>query len=77
MTDINSRYCKITGFLAFDSTKKDAFGPLPDAFKYRESIDEYHNLLRERAQFHIGAALADALGVFLEPLREDSLRPKE
>jgi hypothetical protein len=68
MVNLNSRSCEITGFLAFDSLMKNAFGNLPDAFQYLENDVEYHTLLWKNTQFHLGAILADTLSVFLKPM---------
>jgi len=71
MDDSKTRHRVISGFLAFDSKNKGAFRNLPDIFEWRDKeLNKYRTLLEGKAQFHLGASLADMFGIFLEPLRK-------
>jgi len=67
MSNSRTRFCEIKGFLAFDSSDKNAFGKLPNIFDYKEEPNKYHSDLSKKTLFHIGALLADTLSVFFEP----------
>jgi len=67
MTDPRTRTCDVSGFLAFDSPKVNAFPGLPDIFNFREDLHHYHTPLRKSAIFQMGAALADTLGIAFVP----------
>lgn len=67
MKDPRTRYCEISGFLAFDSLVKNAFGKLPNIFDYKEDPNKYHSDMSTKTLFHAGALLADTLSVFFEP----------
>ncbi len=62
--EVNSSFVTF-GFLAFDSPLANAFGDLPDIFRYRERWHVYHQRLQKRAVFHVGAVFADTLSVLM------------
>lgn len=61
------------GFLAFDSPRTGVFEGLPDIFQYRDRWHEYVGLLKQQPVFHLGAMLADTLGMLLYPFYTDTL----
>ena len=67
MTDPTKRERVVSGFLAFDSLKCNAFGSLPDVFSFRENPSDYHGQIAKHTPYHLGAILADTLGVFFKP----------
>lgn len=61
------------GFLAFDTTRTDGFGKMPNIFEFRGksgSLAEYYNLLSKQTVFQLGAILADCMSMFLRPAYE-------
>jgi len=51
------------GFLAFDSPKKNAFKGMPSTLDNRTTPDEFRNYIWSATVFHLGAAMADILGI--------------
>jgi len=54
------------GFLAFDSPKKNAFKGMPSTLDNRTTPDEFRNYIWSATVFHLGAAMADILGMALK-----------
>ena len=65
---VESEVEKVIGFLAFDSSKPNAFEGLPSTFDYISEWSDYHKLLGETAPFHLGAIMVHALGEAFRPV---------
>lgn len=55
------------GYLAFDSPRVNAFRGMPDVFVHHDNPSHYSDLLFESSVFHLGAIMADSLGIMLGP----------
>ncbi len=67
--DADEKDPTVFGFLGFDSQKRGAFQGLPDIFDYRDPDQwgKFHDVISTKAAYHLGAAMADTLSVFLRP----------
>jgi hypothetical protein len=71
------RKYNVVGFLAFDSSKKNAFVSLPNIFDYRDNINkisDYQSLLAASAPFHLGAIMADTLSTIMKPTYDQYIK---
>ncbi|MEM1109157.1 MAG: hypothetical protein AAGH99_10775 [Planctomycetota bacterium] len=66
------------GYITFDSPLVDAFAGMPDIYDYRESPEKYRELCDSNPTFHLAAAMADMISMFLlEPLVRADVHSKD
>ena len=65
--DLRPEGRRTLGFLAFDSPKENAFPRMPDVFRHRDNLTEYHNAATGTPIYQLGAVIADCLGMFFHP----------